>query len=75
MLHEYNIIVTENKNWHDWMDDRFTAEDDCYHIRCESSNKDDCINFVKGALLHAMAHLYGNKVPDVVTVKFKVIEK
>jgi hypothetical protein len=75
MIHKYNIIVKENKDWHEWSDDRFLAEDDYFRIACESAKKEDCINFVKGSILHALAHQYVDKVPDVVTIEFTVIEE
>lgn len=56
----------------EWSEDRFEAKDSFYGIECCSSNKDKCINFVKGSLLHAVANGYSNEIPDNITIEFVV---
>ena len=76
MIKNYKIIVKENKKAiADWDSSKFEATDDYYGISSHSCNKDDCINFVKGSILHAVAHSFSDKVPDALTIIFVVIEK
>jgi len=72
------ITVTENKDIPDWrISERFEAIDDYYGISCFGSKKDECINFVKGSILHAIAHGYPDYsvVPDELIIKFEIVEK
>jgi hypothetical protein len=65
-----NLKVTQESGEPQWSNDRYACHDDCFCLSAHSSDELQTINFVKGAVLHALGEW--EHPPD--EIKFNIIK-